>query len=265
MINGSEALALPFGAFSGTWGPGAGAGYDWNPLLRFLQAKPSSIDLPRLEQDLRDGFGFDSTIPQGKGLGSSGALVAALFHMYGKATEDLTLDQVRQQLAILEGHYHGQSSGVDPLVSWVDRPLVLSGAELPRPVDLPREDWKNAQRWFLLDSKVSRHSAPLVTVFKQKSAQSEFQKTIGELEGLVSECIEDYRNLDEAHMGLHMEELSRLQLSAFKEMIPENLREIWTRGLDERSFALKLCGAGGGGYFLGYRLRGPVSSGVLYF
>jgi mevalonate kinase len=104
-----------------------------------------------------------------------------------------------------------------------------------------------------------------VAVFKQKRADTKFQATLSHLEQLVSECIEDYRNLDEAHMGLHMEELSRLQLEAFQEMIPSKLRQVWETGLNERQFAIKLCGAGGGGYFIGYKLRGPCPGNVILF
>lgn len=264
VINGSAALALPFNTFSGAWGAGARGHYDWNPLLRFLQARPGLLDLPRLERDLEQGHGFASTIPQGKGLGSSGALVAALFGAYG-AHAGLSLTAIRERLAELEGHYHGQSSGVDPLVSWVDRPLLLNGTETPRITEVPIADWHKSQRWFLLDSGVARHSAPLVAVFKQKRAEAGFQETLGLLEALVSECIHDYENFDEAHMGLHMEELSLLQLNAFAEMIPAALRVVWEQGLKERQFALKLCGAGGGGFFIGYRLRGSMPKDVLAF
>jgi mevalonate kinase len=34
-------------------------------------------------------------------------------------------------------------------------------------------------------------------------------------------------------------------------MIPEPVRKLWSEGLRRGSFTLKLCGSGGGGYFLG--------------
>lgn len=262
VIHGSAALAIPFRQFEGRWDNFEKTPHEWNPLLRFLQANPGVLDLERLERDLEAGHGFNSTIPQGKGLGSSGALVAALYDEYA-LDKSLPLDQTQRQLAQLEGHYHGQSSGVDPLVSWIDRPLLLKGSEIPQAVDLPLQDWSKAQRFFLLDSHVARHSAPLIAVFKQKRMQQQFQATLAHLQGLVSECIEDYQNLDEAHMGLHMEELSNLQLEAFQEMIPPKLRDLWVEGLSSRRFALKICGAGGGGYFIGYRLKGELPDDAL--
>jgi mevalonate kinase len=34
-------------------------------------------------------------------------------------------------------------------------------------------------------------------------------------------------------------------------MIPQSFQDLWQQGLDEGHFALKLCGAGGGGFLLG--------------
>lgn len=263
VIRGGGALALPLENFKGEWKAGAPL-HDWNPLLRFLETCPELLDLPRLEQDIAEGAGFHSSIPQGKGLGSSGALVAALYHAYGKnVSSDLT--SIRESLARLEACYHGQSSGVDPLVSWVGKPLLLEGERPPRVVDVPQAEWQRAQRWFLLDSAVARHSAPLIAVFKRKTEDPTYQGRLKALEGMVGELIENYQQFDEAHMGLGMEELSRLQLDMFAEMIPPQLQKIWEEGLAQRQFAMKLCGAGGGGYFIAYRLRGEIPPHSIIF
>ena len=263
VIRGGEALAIPFDTFSGHWSNPAPS-FDWNPLLRFLAGHPElEIDHERLAADIRAGGGFVSSIPQGKGLGSSGALVAALLSAYGPKRE-WSLAQARERLAGLEACYHGQSSGVDPLVSWVGKPLLLSSQHDPEIVEMPLENWRALDRWFLYDSGVARHSAPLVAVFKQKIENTSFQDKLQQLEGLVQEAIECFEHLDEAMMGVTMEALSRLQLEALSEMIPTPVRAVWEEGLHSRQFALKLCGAGGGGYFLGYRLK-QAPSGVLKF
>ena len=41
------------------------------------------------------------------------------------------------------------------------------------------------------------------------------------------------------------------QWEHFRPMIPKLYHEVWQRGLDSGEYALKLCGAGGGGVFLG--------------
>src|SRR5690625_1944760 len=43
-----------------------------------------SFDLAAMRQDVSDGMYFDSSIPQGYGIGSSGALVAAIYDKYAK-------------------------------------------------------------------------------------------------------------------------------------------------------------------------------------
>ena len=43
---------------------------------------PVNIDVKRLKADISDGLFFDSTIPEGYGLGSSGALVASIYKKY---------------------------------------------------------------------------------------------------------------------------------------------------------------------------------------
>lgn len=264
VIRGGQALALPYPAFSGEWTTEAVAKVDWNPLIRFLLGHPElEIDVKRLEQDIERGGGFRSTIPQGKGLGSSGALVAGLLAAYGPQRE-WSLSEAHARLAGLEACYHGQSSGVDPLVSWIGKPLLLNAATGPQVVDMPVATWSELDRWFLLDSGVARHSAPLVAVFKQKTENPDYKAALEYMEALVGEGIEAYEHLDEAMMGVTMEALSHLQFASFEEMIPPGMRAIWAHGLETREYALKLCGAGGGGYFLGYRLK-SYPSGSLKF
>ncbi|MFP5459114.1 MAG: mevalonate kinase [Bacteriovoracia bacterium] len=263
VIRGGAALAIPYDAFKGHWGPGAPS-FDWNPLLRFIAGNPElGLDLERLRNDLEQGYGFHSTIPQGKGLGSSGALVAAIMHSYGPPS-DPSLDVMQKRLAGLEACYHGQSSGVDPLVSWVGKPLLLQGTQGPVLGAMPVEAWKGLERWFLWDSNIARISAPLVALYKKKTEDPEYQATMEHLTALVSEAIDCYEHLDEALMGHTMRALSELELSAFREMIPAAVREVWEAGLRSNEFALKLCGAGGGGFFLGYRLK-IMPTGALKF
>ena len=35
-------------------------------------------------------------------------------------------------------------------------------------------------------------------------------------------------------------------------MIPTQMRGLWSKGLESGEYVLKLCGAGGGGYILGF-------------
>jgi len=55
-----------------------------------------------------------------------------------------------------------------------------------------------------------------------------------------------------------MRELSRVQYLYFDKMIPKSIKEIWLEGLENRKYFLKLCGAGGGGFFIIYSPEGKV-------
>ncbi|WP_436570317.1 GHMP family kinase ATP-binding protein, partial [Klebsiella pneumoniae] len=78
----------------------------------------------KLSRELDKGLFFRSDIPQGFGLGSSGALVAAIFLRYLDKAGDfkdelkhLTMDRIqnlKSYLGALEGYFHGKSSGIDP-------------------------------------------------------------------------------------------------------------------------------------------------------
>ncbi len=83
-----------------------------------------TFDIDALNQDIAQGMFFDSSIPQGYGVGSSGALVAAIYDKYAdeKITvlENLTRDKLLKLKAIfseMESFFHGKSSGLDPLGS----------------------------------------------------------------------------------------------------------------------------------------------------
>ena len=76
---------------------------------------------------------FDSSIPQGYGVGSSGALVASIYDQYAadKITvlENLTRDKLlklKQIFALMESFFHGKSSGLDPLNSYLSLPILIN-------------------------------------------------------------------------------------------------------------------------------------------
>ena len=66
--------------------------------LKTIEDELVSFDYQSLERHLNEGMYFDSSIPQGYGVGSSGALVAAIYdkYAYGKITvlENLTREKL---------------------------------------------------------------------------------------------------------------------------------------------------------------------------
>ena len=63
-------------------------------------------------------------------------------------------------------------------------------------------------------------------------------------------CIQLLLNRQEEAFFSQVQKLSRLQFDCFKEMIPQEIEEIWGGLLESNEHVMKLCGAGGGGYFL---------------
>ena len=144
VVVGGGALAIPFEAYQSNFklpknnsSLSDTAKWSNNTLQQFatainkmLQSKDLklNIDIQRLQKDLRKGLYLDSNIPKGYGLGSSAAVVAGVVSKYGKQSieklEKESLQKLQQQLGVLESHFHGRSSGFDPLVCYLNRPIL---------------------------------------------------------------------------------------------------------------------------------------------
>jgi mevalonate kinase len=89
----------------------------------------SFLKLDKLRSDIACGLYFDSSIPQGFGVGSSGALVAAIYDTYAinpinpdAVAENDDLLRLKQILSTMESYFHGKSSGLDPLICYLNLP-----------------------------------------------------------------------------------------------------------------------------------------------
>lgn len=253
VLNGSKALATPWYEYSGHWTDArpthAKEELCYRSLLDFTSQHPlTGVDGDRLQTDLKNGLWFDSSIPHGQGLGSSGALVAALYERYGDfQTKSLT--QIKKELGELESYFHGSSSGLDPLVSFMKKTLLIHSPDeievLQKSPLLPLT--------FLVNTKVERKAGPLIEIYKQKVLDPSFKK--GVAENLVMAVNSAIENLLDGHLEKFFHNtwlISRFQWDDFKEMIPADVQSIWKQGLDQGDYILKLCGAGGGGHILGF-------------
>ncbi|MCF6241969.1 MAG: hypothetical protein L3J74_11560 [Bacteroidales bacterium] len=218
------------------------------------------LDLPAFITDIKKGLYFESTIPQGYGLGSSAALVAAVYSRYAKnkikSRKNIASDEILQlksDFSEMEAFFHGTSSGVDPLNSYIKYPVLMKGKGQFETVGIPRTDNGKDNAIFLLNTGKSRKTGPLVQVFLEKSKDKYYQKAIKEeLIPLNNHCINSLLdgNLNEFRIAL--KKISAFQLNYFKEMIPKSCLDLWGKGLNTDDYYLKLCGAGGGGFILGF-------------
>ena len=266
----NKALAIPLISQSGSWEHVNGADnislFGW---LEYLKKLPQAADynLMHFEEELNRGLFFESSIPQGYGAGSSGALVAAFYAHFSISpitNPSITnLQELKKELGVLESYFHGNSSGTDPLVSYLKHSLLLANDKIDKiNVPSPPDDLF----FFLLDCGIARKTEPLVSTFlheiqNNKNYTSDFEN---HYVPIVDQTIQEH--LDGRFPALKKQwlELSQLQTHFFKAMIPQNLIEYWHKGNNEGHTHLKLCGAGGGGYLLGLSTLKEKQVSLLY-
>ncbi len=214
------------------------------------------LDVPGLEEDIKGGLYFHSNIPRGYGVGSSGALVAATFFHYTAYNtlvtdkdDPVTLQNVRQQLAAMESFFHGSSSGLDPLTSLLGKPLRADNQKKITELALPLFNDSFQGKVFLLDTGKTGNTRGLVDWFKEQVSAGQLNAEL--LKALNNQLVQALIQKNFYFFESFMSQLSKFQLSSMQPMIPENVRLLWHKGLDEGNYALKLCGSGGGGYMLG--------------
>jgi len=232
-----------------------------NYIQTILNDKKLSInfDIDTFKKDIEDGMYFQSTIPQGFGVGSSGALVAAVYGKYTKnkitidsAPNKETILELKAILAKMESHFHGNSSGVDPLICYLNLPLLINGKNGVEPVKVEMNSVGKGAI-FLIDTGISRSTEPLVKYYMQRMEEPTFREFVDkQLKPFANNCIQAFLDGDKETLFAYMKLLSKFQFEHFKPMIPKLFNKMWKRGLDSGEYYLKLCGAGGGGFILGF-------------
>lgn len=210
--------------------------------------------------DIQKGMYFDSSIPQGYGVGSSGALVAAIYDEYAhdKITilENLTREKLlllKQIFGKMESFFHGTSSGLDPLNSYLSLPILINSKDHIEPTGIPSQKEEGKGAVFLIDSEMVGETAPMVSIFMDNLKNEGFRNMMkSQFAKYTNEAVENFLKGDFKTLFSNTKELSKIALSHFKPMIPEKFHSIWAQGIESNDYYLKLCGSGGGGYILGF-------------
>ncbi len=256
LLLGASALAVPVPAFSGYWeqaSPKAdirGLQMQLAEFAKQLDDLPG-IDAARLKKDLLFGLFFRSDIPVGYGLGSSGALCAAVYDRYFREkTSDLTA--LKSVFARMESFFHGASSGIDPLTSYLNKPLLIRNKVEVLIAEVA--EWKSGRPVvFLLDSKLPRQTGPLVQWFLEQNGDEDFARKLqSELLPAHEAMVQSWLHAAPETFWQNLKKVSRFQLEHFEPMVPATVRAFWQKNLDSEDFTLKICGAGGGGFVLGF-------------
>lgn len=218
------------------------------------------FDFNSFVRDLDNGLYFESSIPQGFGLGSSGALVASLYNKYainringGRSVSREETLKLKQVFSQMESFFHGKSSGIDPLNSYIQFPLLIKSRTDIETVGIPRNKANDDSAIFLINTGKPGKTEPVVNLFLEKCEDPDYFNVItNSFIPLNNNCITNLISGDLEPFFSNLHKLSDLQFNYFREMIPEDYLGVWQAGLNGENFKLKLCGSGGGGYLLGF-------------
>lgn len=273
IIKDSKGLSIPYNFFKGA------LKWDNNPsemarksnqslkgfadYLKNLEKQEDGLvafDLEAMDSDIANGMYFDSSIPQGYGIGSSGALVAAIYDRYAKdkitVLENLTREKLltlKQIFGKMESFFHGKSSGLDPLNSYLSLPILINSQDNIESTSIPSQNTNGKGAVFLLDSGITGETAPMVQIFMENMKQEGFRNMIkNQFIKHTDACVEDFLNGNIKSLFGNLKQLSHVVLDHFKPMIPAKFHDLWKQGIETNDYYLKLCGSGGGGYILGF-------------
>jgi mevalonate kinase len=273
IIQDSKGLSIPYNFYNGALktdkNPSEEAISSNGHLKRFVahlknlaveQPTLVQFDLVTLEQDVNKGMYFDSSIPQGYGVGSSGALVAAIYDKYAQnkitVLENLTREKLLELKTIfsqMESFFHGKSSGLDPLNSYLSIPILINSKDNIEATGIPTQSLDGKGAVFLIDSGIVGETAPMVNIFMENLKDQGFRNMLKtQFVKYTDSCVENFLGGDIKSLFANTKKLSKVVLSHFKPMIPEEFHAIWQKGIDTNDYYLKLCGSGGGGYILGF-------------
>ncbi|MGG7034998.1 MAG: mevalonate kinase [Flavobacterium sp.] len=273
IIQDSKGLSIPYNFYNGALktdnNPSEEAIKSNNSLKKYViyletlqneQPELVTFDIDLLKKDTEAGMYFDSSIPQGYGVGSSGALVAAIYYKYAQnkitVLENLTREKLLQLKAIfsqMESFFHGKSSGLDPLNSYLSIPILINSKDNIEATGIPNQSIEGKGAVFLLDSGIIGETAPMVSIFMENLKDQGFRTMLKtQFVKYTDACVENFLGGDIKSLFANTKQLSKVVLNHFKPMIPEEFHGIWKKGIDTNDYYLKLCGSGGGGYILGF-------------
>ncbi|WP_228850510.1 mevalonate kinase family protein [Aegicerativicinus sediminis] len=270
IIKDSKGLSIPYNFFNGALKvdeqPDERAQRSNQNLRSFMEYLKTidenlvRFDFERLGKDIDAGMYFDSSIPQGYGVGSSGALVAAIYDHYAQekitVLENLTREKLltlKRIFSNMESFFHGKSSGLDPLNSYLSIPILINSKDDIEATGIPSQKSNGKGAVFLIDSGVVGETAPMVSIFMENMKQEGFRNMLkDQFIKHTDACVEDFLKGDIKSLFSNTKQLSKVVLSHFKPMIPKPFHDLWKKGLETNDYYLKLCGSGGGGYILGF-------------
>ena len=270
IVLNSFGLAIPYPLYKGSLKLKAGNNDkdSQKKILEFIENLKKKVkvlpdlDWLKINKDLKNKLFFESNIPQGYGLGSSGALVAAFYARYFKnkipSEEKLTknkLQKLKNIFSEMESYFHGESSGIDPLNCYLGSPILIKSQNEILITKVPEEKALGYGGIFILDSGNSSDTSSMVSLFSKKMEDENFNFIMKNQFIKYSKiCINDFlkRNINSLFKNIKI--LSEITLNNFQPMIPKKFIKLWDEGIRTNNYFFKLCGSGGGGFLLCFTL-----------
>ncbi|WP_185877842.1 mevalonate kinase family protein [Blattabacterium cuenoti] len=225
--------------------------------FNFLKIKKFNIiNLIKLDKDLNQGIYFQSNIPKKYGVGSSGALVAAIYDKYAISKISIcnkNLIILKNIFSNMESFFHGKSSGIDPLICYTKKPIWIQSKKQISIIKIFSNKKKDNGGIFLINSRLPSDTKKMNNIFMKKIRKNNFKKIMKEeYEKYNIKCIHYFLNKDYKNLLKNIKKLSIWIFKNIQPMIPKNILKIWVNGIKNDNYYLKLCGSGGGGFFLGF-------------
>ena len=267
IMHDSNALSIPYKKFNGSLSKSNHLSEDQKISNRNIESLyeyiiqedylNDIINSDNLKEEIDSGLYFDSNIPIGSGLGSSGALVSSIISRYSKVDlKSFSNSEIKKIMSLVESKFHGNSSGFDPAVSYFNKPMLYSNQKIKLIERIAFKDFKV----YIIDSQIDSSTKKMIKLFEDKISKSEFRLFFNsKFINNTNQCIDHLINTSELFRD-SVKELSIDTLHNFQEMIPEKLKNKWKEGIENDSYYMKLCGSGGGGFFLAYDFDNQINS-----
>ena len=267
IMHDSNALSIPYKKFNGSLSKSDHLSEDQKISNRNIESLyeyiiqedylNDIINSDNLKEEIDSGLYFDSNIPIGSGLGSSGALVSSIISRYSKVDlKSFSNSEIKKIMSLVESKFHGNSSGFDPAVSYFNKPMLYSNQKIKLIERISFKDFKV----YIIDSQIDSSTKKMIKVFEDKISKSEFRLFFNsKFINNTNQCINHLINTSKLFRD-SVKELSNDTLHNFQEMIPEKLKNKWKEGIKNDSYYMKLCGSGGGGFFLAYDFDNQINS-----
>ena len=138
----------------------------------------------------------------------------------------------------LENYYHGTSSGLDPLICYLNLPILIKSKNNLGTVGIPSSN-NGKGAVFLLNTGEVGNTQPLVKHFLERCKEEGFREMLKNKFKNNDAVLKLLKNEGESLLK-NVKSLSKVLYDNFQPMIPKLFRKLWKDGIDSNSYYLKL-------------------------